>query len=216
MAAGELQATNMIRAIIFDWSGVVKDAIKSHLWVVNRMFKHFGAKEISLDELKENWKQPYMLFYEKYLPKVTEKEQDIVYKEAILSPECPKAESFPGILKLIKKLKERGLYLTVITSDLPDTVFQEIKDYGLDGVFDNVVVNVNDKSKAVEDLILKKKFNPEEAVIIGDSNHEIEIAREIGIKSVAVSWGFFTEERLKAENPDFMVHNLQELEEIIL
>jgi len=40
--------------IIFDWSGVIKDALECHLWTVNRIFKKFGAKEISMEELKEN------------------------------------------------------------------------------------------------------------------------------------------------------------------
>ena len=52
----------MIKSIIFDWSGVVKDSVEDHLWVINRMFKIVGVGEISLREMKENWEQPYMLF----------------------------------------------------------------------------------------------------------------------------------------------------------
>ena len=43
----------MIKNIIFDWTGVIKDSIEDHLFVVNKIFNKFGAKEISLSELKE-------------------------------------------------------------------------------------------------------------------------------------------------------------------
>jgi len=45
----------MFKNIIFDWSGVIKDALECHLWLVNRIFKKFGAEEISMEELKEEW-----------------------------------------------------------------------------------------------------------------------------------------------------------------
>ena len=50
----------MIKNIIFDWSGVVKDAVKIHLCVVNKMFDEFGVDRITLDELKENWVENYL------------------------------------------------------------------------------------------------------------------------------------------------------------
>ena len=55
----------MFKNIIFDWSGVVKDAVEDHVWVVNKMFKNLGGKEISLEEMRQNWEQPYMKFWNK-------------------------------------------------------------------------------------------------------------------------------------------------------
>ena len=56
----------MFKNIIFDWSGVVKDCIEAHVWGVGRMMETFGEKEISRNELKNNWVQPYMNFWNKY------------------------------------------------------------------------------------------------------------------------------------------------------
>lgn len=205
-----------MKNIIFDWSGVIKDAIESHLWVVNKMFEKFGANKISLEELKENWEQPYMPFYNKYLPDLTIKEEQAAYKEIILNIDCPKSEAFSGIVDLIKRLKEKGNFLAVISSDLPETVFAEIKDYGLENIFDDVITNIYDKFEAIRGLINERELNPNEMFLIGDSNHEIEAGKRAGIKSIAVTWGFSTEQKLKSENPDFMVNDLEELEKIVL
>jgi beta-phosphoglucomutase-like phosphatase (HAD superfamily) len=56
-----------MKNIIFDWSGVVKDTVTAQLWIVNKIFKKYDVDEITLEEFKESWQQPYMGFYKKYL-----------------------------------------------------------------------------------------------------------------------------------------------------
>ena len=206
----------MIKNTVFDWSGVIKDAVKSHSWVVNKMFKELGGKEISMDEMKENWKQPYMHFYNKYLPNLTIEEEQKAYKEAILHKDCPDSNAYPGIVDFIKKLKNVGFFLALITSDLPETFVSEIEKYDLKDVFDEVVVNAYDKTESLKDLIKKYSLDPKKTFFIGDSNHEIEAAKEAKCKSIAVTWGFSTRERLGKENPDFTVDSIEELEKILL
>ena len=141
-------------------------------------------------------------------------EQKKNYREAILSEECPKSESFPGIVELIKKLKNQRVYLAIVASDLPETVLPEIKEYGLENIFDEIFTNVHDKFETVRDLINKQNLDSEDTFFIGDSNHEIDVAKKAGINSVAVTWGFCSESRLKSSHPNFIAHNAEELEEI--
>lgn len=204
----------MPKNIIFDWSGVIKDAIDGHLWIVNRIFKKFGTNEISLEELKENWEQPYMLFYNKYLPNLTIEEEQTAYREALFHKDCPDSKVFPGITEFIKKLKRRNIFLGVISSDLADTVLPEIKKYDLEDIFDDVITDAHDKVEAVRNLIKKHNISQDETFFIGDSNHEIEAGKQTGIKTIAVTWGFITEQKLKLKKPDFIVHNLEELKKL--
>jgi len=206
----------MAKNIIFDWSGVIKDALKSHLWVVNRMFRRLRASEISLKDLKKNWEQPYMLFYNKYLPNLTIEEEQIAYKEAILHKDCPESEAFPGITELLKKLKQNQLFMAIITSDFSETILPEIKKYDLEKVFDDIITDIHDKRVAINDLIKKHKLNPKETFFVGDSNHEIEAGKQVGVKTIAVTWGFSTKQKLKSMNPDFIVNNTDELEKIFV
>jgi len=204
-----------MKNIIFDWSGVIKDAFEAHLWVVNRIFKKYGLKELTYDELKNNWEEPYMLFFNKYLPKMTLEEEQANYKEGISDKDYPKSKSFPGVVELIKNLKANGDYIGMITSDLSESIFSEIKQFGLGNVFNDVITKVHDKTEAVGNLIKKNGFSLNETFIVGDSNNEITAARNLGIKSVAVTWGIATEKRLIEAKPDFLVHNIKELEQAI-
>lgn len=205
----------MFKNIIFDWSGVINDNAYAVYQSTMAIFDFLKIKRISFKDFKREWCQPYMDFYHKYIPDMdlTQELKDI-YRQSILKYDENK--SFPGIIDLIKKFKKTGLKIFVITSDLSETITNQIKAFGLENVFDEVVVESHDKTNDLEKLIQKYSMNLAETIFIGDSNHEIESGKKIGTKTGAVTWGFCLEEKLKSFNPDFMIHNLSELEKIIL
>ncbi|MFA6586089.1 MAG: HAD hydrolase-like protein [Candidatus Paceibacterota bacterium] len=204
----------MIKNIIFDWSGVIKDCVLDYLTISNKIFKHFGAKEISLKELREEYCQPFMLYYNKYLPDITFEQQADVYRKAI--SEIPEVKQYKGISDLIKEFKNQGKNLVVISSDNPETLLQEMKSFGLDGVFNEVIFRAYDKEETTRRVIEDNNFKLDETIFIGDSNHEIEVGKKVGIKTGAVTWGFCTKERLEALEPDFLINSLEELRDIVL
>jgi phosphoglycolate phosphatase len=203
--------------IIFDWSGVIKDWGEDHVWVVNQMFKIFGKKEeMTIEEMQKNWEQPYMKFWNKYFPEMTLEQEQEAYYKVILNKDFPTAKLYSGIADLIKRLKEKGCAMAILSSDPPETIYKEIKDFGLENIFVDLAVKIHDKAEEIEDLIKRNNFKKEETVFIGDTNHEIEVGREAGIKTIAVTWGFYPENRLKALNPDYLAHSIKELENILL
>ena len=153
-----------------------------------------------------------MLFYNKYLPNLTLQQEMAAYKEAIIKSPSPRFYS--GIVSLIKDLQQQGVRMVVISSDFSDTLLPEIDSFGLNNTFLDVTTEVYDKTIAMEKLIVKHNFNKLETFVVGDSNHEIEAGKFIGIKTVAITWGFTLENRLIDSNPDFIAHNVDELEEL--
>lgn len=204
-----------MKNIVFDWSGVIKDAFGSHLWVVNSMFKKYGVKELSAEELRDKWEEPYMNFWNKYLPTMTEEEELIAYRELVLNKDYPISDAFPGVVELIKKFKGNGDFVVVISSDLRESVLEEVKRYHLDNIFDEIITNVHKKTDALSELINKNKLNHDYTFIVGDSNNEIIAGRENSIKSIAVTWGFASEGKLLKYNPDYIVHSPMELSVIL-
>ena len=182
--------------IIFDWSGVVRDTVTNQMWIVNRIFKKYEVGEISTEEFRENWTQPPAFFYQKYLPEgYNEEERSKLFQKLQLDKDCPKATSFPEVVKLIHKCKENGYFLVVVSSDFPETLLPEVKEYGLENVFREIITDVNDKLESVQKIIKENNLNLEDTFFVGDSNHEIDVAKKTGIKSVAVTWGFTSEQR---------------------
>lgn len=206
-----------MKNIIFDWSGVVRDTVTNQIWIVNNIFKRYGVREISVEEFREHWAQPVALFYQKYLPQgYNEEERSKLFQELQLKEDCPKATSFPEVVALIKQCKEKGYFLVVVSSDFPETLFPEVKEYGLEDVFSEIVVGINDKLESVQKIIEKYNLNVSDMFFVGDSNHEIDVSKKVGIKSIAVTWGFTSEQKLTEHHPDFIACTPQELKDLIL
>jgi len=205
----------MFQNIVFDWSGVINDNAYAVYQSTMAIFDFLNTKQISFDEFKKEWCQPFMNFYHKYIPDmVLTDEIKEVFKQNILKYDQNK--SYVGIIDLVNKLKNNNKNLFVISSDLPETFFNQLKEFGLENIFNEVIVESHDKTIDLENLIKKHSLDLLKTVFIGDSNHEIESGKKIGTKTIAVTWGFCLEQKLKSYNPDLVVHNLSELEKILL
>lgn len=203
----------MIKNIIFDWSGVINDSVENFLVVVNQMFAELHLDPISLVELKENWVQPYMRFYNIYAPNLTLEEEQALYRRAIMN--APASKPYPEIVKSIKDFHSKGIKMAVLSSDFPETLLPEITSFGLEDIFCDLIMNAHDKQEGVIELVKKHNFKLDETIFIGDSNHEIEAGKNAGVKTGAVTWGFSTKERLKALEPDFMISTIDDLNSVI-
>ncbi|MDD3284533.1 MAG: HAD hydrolase-like protein [Patescibacteria group bacterium] len=203
----------MIKNIIFDWSGVINDSAENNLLVTNEILKEFGAREISIEEFKNTWEQPYIRFYNIYLPNITVEEVRNSYKKYFLK--YLKAKLYPKIDEVIKDFKTQGLQMAILSSDLPEILLSEMKSFGLENEFVDMIADAHDKSEGLKDLIKRNNFKIEETIFIGDSNHEIQEGKIVGVKTGAVTWGFSTKERLESLKPDFLINNLDQLKNII-
>ena len=162
----------MIRNIIFDWSGVINDNAFTIYEIAIVMFKELGGKEISFEEFKKEWDQPYMLFYNKYLPDLTIEEEQKAYRKAYqkVIPKNP-PKPYNGIGDVLRKFKQTGINMIVISSDFRETILKEIESFGLQGLFIEINNNVYDKSKDLQRTLERNNFNRKETGINGDTAH---------------------------------------------
>jgi len=177
------------------------------------MFSEFGVSDISLEEFKKKWRQPYMKFYNEFIPELTLEEEQIVYKKVI--SKSPKSSYYPGIVNLIKDLKSKGVRMVVISSDFSENLKEEINNFNLNNIFIDVISDSHDKTDDVINVINKYKFDKEDTIIIGDSNHEVEAGKKAGIKTLSVTWGFTDRDKLSISNPDFIVNSIEELKTVL-
>ena len=61
----------------------------------------------------------------------------------------------------------------------------------------------------------KMKIKPKNLVYVGDFYTDIIAAKRAGMKSIAVTWGFSTKERLLQEKPDFIAEQPKDIWKIV-
>ncbi|HAF17094.1 MAG TPA: haloacid dehalogenase, partial [Peptococcaceae bacterium] len=77
--------------------------------------------------------------------------------------------------------------------------------------FEDIVGAEKEKSKVKKIRRAMKSYPSDISYYIGDTAGDMIEAREAGAKTIAVSWGYQSAERLKKADPDYLVNSPEEL-----
>ncbi|QDT64142.1 HAD family hydrolase [Calycomorphotria hydatis] len=133
----------------------------------------------------------------------------------------------PGVPEILAHLHERDdVLLGLLTGNFIEGAKYKLSHYGLDRYFDFAIGGFGDAhhdrddvAKAAFDTV-KAHRHPEDIDIeklwvIGDTPADIQCARAIGAKVVAVGTGIFSAEELAAHDPDYLADNFGDVEPIL-
>jgi pyrophosphatase PpaX len=131
--------------------------------------------------------------------------------------------AFPGIEGSLSRLRSAGVKVVVVTSKRRVSVEMALASFpGLRDVVDRFVTleDTTEHKPHPEPLLrgleLLGGVLKEEAAYIGDSPFDVEAAKAAGLTSVAVSWGAFSEERLRDAEPDYLVPDMEAVVDVLL
>ena len=102
---------------------------------------------------------------------------------------------FPGIQELTAKLHQSGVLLAVASNKFQEGTEHLIKEFFPDIPFVAVLGGRPDfplkpSPEIVEEVLKKAGVKKEEAIMVGDSDTDMETAANSGIDGIAVSWGY--------------------------
>lgn len=130
---------------------------------------------------------------------------------------------FPGVPEALARLRAAGVKIGVVTSKRRASVEMAVRRFPfLEEVVDHFVAMEETTEhkphpapllKGLEDLGGVPK---EEAVYVGDSPYDVQAAKAAGMTSVAVSWGAFAEDTLRAAEPDHLLPDIDAVVDLLL
>ena len=131
-----------------------------------------------------------------------------------------KTAPYPGMPQLVERLKGEGITVAVLTNK-PDGAAKPVVERYYPGVFEVVQGALPDAPTKPDPTLLFKLMDRigakrETTLFVGDSNVDIQTAKNGGLTGCGVLWGFRTRRELQEEGADFLVQTAQELEELIL
>jgi len=203
LSASNNMGENLV--VIFDFDGTIADTIN----FIRTIFNFPETKNINWEELKS--KETKEIFKDLGIPLI---EIPFILKKVrdILHQEVEKIKPIEGIEKALFKIKENHCQLGILTSCPQKTVAKFLKINNLD-FFDFVYSesNIFNKAEKLNNLLKEKKFNPQNVFYVGDETRDVEAAKKVGVKTVAVTWGFNSEKILKEKKPDYVIREPREL-----
>ena len=131
-------------------------------------------------------------------------------------------ETFGGVVELLPELVSRGHQLGIVTAKRVATARLAFERFPFLEELTDVLVGAEDTERhkpdpdPVLEALRRLGARPEEAVYVGDSPFDIGAGNAAGVLTIAVGWGgIHPDERLLAEEPDFLVQRPEEILELV-
>lgn len=100
---------------------------------------------------------------------------------------------FPGVLEMLNGLKSRGHLLAVATGKSRHGLDDVLNTSAMRGMFDATRTADETASKPdpkmLLELMTQLRVSPGRTLMIGDTTHDLQLARSAGVASVGVSYG---------------------------
>jgi pyrophosphatase PpaX len=128
--------------------------------------------------------------------------------------------AYDGLLELCVRLHEEGTALGVVTSKSLPVVEMAFARLDFAPLLDVVVTSDQTehhkpRPEPILEALRRLDRDASGACYVGDSPFDLQAAHAAGVDAVAVSWGAFTEDELRAEAPVAIAHTPDELDEIL-
>ncbi|MBH8553291.1 HAD-IA family hydrolase [Nostocaceae cyanobacterium CENA357] len=205
------------KVIIFDFDGTIADTVDALVSIANRLAVEFDYVQITPQELallrnltsREIIKYSGIsLFKIPFLLKKVKGE---------LKNKIQEFKPIPGIQEALIDLQNHGYKLGIITSNSKENVTAFLNNNELDNLFDFIYsgVTIFGKTTIINNVLRQKQLKPQAVIYVGDETRDIEASKKANIKVIAVTWGFNSQKVLAQQNPDFLIHQPNELLEVI-
>ena len=212
------------KAVLFDMDGTVLDTLDDLTDSVNHSLAEFGLPAVDSSVVRRNLGNGAAFLIKHCVPLGTPEDlcaRVLEFYKPWYDAHCRiHTRPYDGILPLMQDLRERGIRLAII-SNKPDPAVQELAAAFFPGMLDVVVgESPGIRRKPSPDTVLEAASRMglavEDCVYVGDSEVDIETARNAGMACISVSWGFRDEEMLLSSGASILVRTPGELSERIL
>ena len=205
--------------IVFDWDGTLVDSID---WIVHCLQKAAGEYGCNVPEqqaAKDIIGLSIQGAMEKLFPGIDQKTQEQLiacYSQEFFSKQITEDDLFTGVNEMLVKFKKMGYFVAIATGKSRVGLDRAMKGTGLSDFFHTTRCADQTASKPQPDMldqiINEMEVCKERVVMVGDSVHDMQMAINAGIASIAVSCGANSSEQLQQYNPLF---NLQQTRQLL-
>ncbi len=209
----------MIKAIFFDLDGTLLDTLEDLTNSVNYILWKHGMPERTIDEIRSFIGNGVPTLIARSVPENTDSETVKICVSEMMEYYKDHAEiktkPYEGISELLEELAKRNIATAVVTNKAEEAAIILCKAKFGD-IFDLVIGdNGKDKLKPAPDNVFRamKKLNLEknEILYVGDSDVDMITAKNAGLESVGVTWGFRDENILRENGADHIINTPAEL-----
>lgn len=192
---------------IFDLDGTLLNTIRDLAASVNYALRSTGMAERTLEEVREFVGNGVKKLMERAVPGGLDNPQFeaayATFRQHYLHHSLDTTAPYPGIEKLLSELRRRGKRVAIVSNKFYAATQELARHFFPDTVEVAIGEREDIRKKPAPDTVLEAMkqlgVEAEGAVYIGDSDVDIETARNCSIPCISVLWGF--------RDHDFLLHH---------
>jgi len=200
-----------MQTFLFDLDGTLLDSID----LILTSFHHTSRVHLGREFPDSHWLGGIGTPLRAQLSRMAASEEELdamlaTYRIHNLEHHDEMAKPYPGVVELVRELHHREANLALVTSKLRMGAERGLQLLDLEEelavrVCADDVVRGKPHPEPVLKALGELGVGPSEAVLIGDSAHDIHAGKSAGVMTAAVSWGPFGREILQAAGPDLWI-----------
>ncbi len=211
------------KLVIFDWDGTLMDSVDRIVSSMQSAAKvvgltvpsHEAAKQIIGLSIPEALKALFNGITDEQIETMR-----LEYKYQYLEGDTTPTPLFNNAINLLTQLKENRKLLAVATGKGRDGLNRVLEVSETSTFFNTTRCAGEMPSKPDPTMLLsildELNLAPHEAIMIGDTSHDLKMAQNAGIDSIGVTFGVHDREVLNQYNPKVIVDSLTELHGLLL
>jgi pyrophosphatase PpaX len=142
------------------------------------------------------------------------------YREYNLKHHDRMVTVYPGVVDVVKALKEDGIATGLVTSKNRSGALRGLTLARLESLMDVLVCadeveNPKPHPEPVERAVRLLGADRASTVYVGDSIHDMRSGRAAGVRTAAVLWGPFGRSHLEGAQPDYWLERPEELLQLV-
>lgn len=209
---------------VFDMDGTILYTLDDICNGVNEALVRHGLPRRDIDSIRRNIGHGIRHEIESSVPKGTDESViDAVFHDfhAWYEVHCnDNTRPYDGIVELLQSLKEEGIRCAVV-SNKADYAVKALSDIHFRGLMEASVGEMEGIARKpapdeVDEVLRLTGVDRKKAVYIGDSEVDIETARNAGMDCIAVSWGYRDRWMLEASGAEVIADNVEQLKHLLL
>ncbi len=210
----------MYELIVFDWDGTLMDSEATIVNCLQLAAKDLGVAEPEARRARDVIGLGLHQAVASLFPEASEAMVDALaqqYRKHFLREDREPSPLFPGAPELLQELASRDYFLAVATGKSRRGLDMELRHTGLGNFFHATRCADEAFSKPHPQILLdvldRLGVDSQRALVIGDTEYDMQMAANAGSDAIGVSFGVHSPERLREQGALTVVEALQQVPE---
>jgi len=214
------------KSLIFDLDGTLVDTLGRICYAINRALDRDGLSTLMPKEVADRVGFGGSSLVEYGLlksgrsadPEHIARLQAHYWDEYLAAP-IHATRVWPGVIPMLKRVSAQGVDMSICTNKAGVLASAIIDGFGLTDYFSNVVCGDTlpyrkPHAGPIEWIMKQVSVTAGECIMIGDTEHDVLAAKNAGIRSIFVSFGYSRLESLETL-PDFVINHFDDIEQAL-